>query len=201
MIGGLIGYRSGSLANFPVSKGADGYNDLDLQREADTADSDKRQQLWKKYRTVVLFFTAGLLPIIGGFNAYAYGIAGPVYQGFYVSSKLQTFVPYVIFCLTAGGMSMFFFYKQLRAQNYTWWWASWWCGASAGFYSFLLAMSWLIYNSTAGIAPASSVAVYFFWFFYVSIGIALITGCVGVVFCVFFCRWLYHKAMQRCETE
>jgi transmembrane 9 superfamily protein 2/4 len=197
LLGGFLGYRNGPIDKFPVSEGTMGYQDLALHRVDDSDDSSKRSLCWLRMRTPVLFLTAGLLPMLSFFNTYAYGVAAPVYQDFYVSSRLQVFLPFILFLTCVGGVAMLLFYRQIRAQNYAWWWATFLTAGSSGFYCFLLSISWLIYNATHRNADARSVAVYMLWFAYTSLGVTLACGFVGILSCVLFSRALYSYGLCR----
>jgi transmembrane 9 superfamily protein 2/4 len=139
----------------------------------------------------------GILPVICCFIEYSYGVAGPIYRDFYSEYRFA-FATFLLFCTCTGLVTLLLYYGQLRINNYSWWWASFATGASSGIYIFILSMSWLIYSvATTADVEANTVGIYFLWFAFLSLGVSLITGFVGVACCIEFNRLLYCNAMRR----
>jgi transmembrane 9 superfamily protein 2/4 len=200
--GGVWGHRGGAMTHFPVTQGASGYQDLALQPADGTPTDDEDVAKWycchrDKCRMPMLLLVGGILPVICCFIEYSYGVAGPIYRDYYSEYRFG-FVTFFLFCTCVGLVTLLLYYGQLRVNNYSWWWASFATGASSGIYIFILSMSWLFSNVVAEAhIDASSIGIYFFWFAFLSLGVALITGFVGVACCVEFNRLLYYNAMRR----
>lgn len=200
--GGVWGHHDGPMTLFPITQGAAGYQDLALQPADGAATEDENVAKWycccrNKCRILLLLLVGGVLPVICCFIEYSYGVAGPIYRDYYSEYRFGL-VTFFLFCTCAGFVTLLLYYGQLRVNNYSWWWASFATGASSGIYIFILSMSWLFFNVVAEAhIDVSSIGIYFLWFAFLSLGIALITGFVGVACCVQFNRLLYYNAMRR----
>jgi transmembrane 9 superfamily protein 2/4 len=197
LFGGYLGYRHGPIQNFPVSEGSKGYQDLSLQKDNDAYENGP-SALWKYCRITGLFLMGGILPLIGGFVEYAYGVAGPIYVGYFSDSSMFSIISFVLFNTCAGGVAVLFYYRQIRAQNYQWWWSAFWTSGSSGLYIFILSASWLWSGRQIG---PGAMASYTLWFFLASLGTTLMTGFVGVASCIWFNRRVYTLLTKRSQAE
>jgi transmembrane 9 superfamily member 2/4 len=203
MLGGWWGSKGGPINQFPVSEGSVGYHDLDLQRSHDPGrdeESDSRLSRCRQWiRLPCLYAMGGCLPVLCCFISYSYGIAGPVLLGQYASSNLNVWAPYLLFTLCAGLLSVLFLYHQARNQVYHWWWPAFWTAGSSGVWILILSFSWLFFNVKAGGVDTLSFISYFLFFFLISLAATLLTGFIGVLSCIVFCRMLYTDALRRSE--
>lgn len=199
--GGFVGFRHGSLQNFPVSSGTTGYHDLNLQ---DEGQNSKANQEWKvgrcasclrRYRIVLLFLTCGLLPVLSCFVNYSYGVAAPMFIGSY-SVRAYMIISFVLLILVAAAVAVIMYYRQIRAHNFRWWWSAFFAGGSSGLYIFFLSMSWLLSKADSHIS-GNDMALYTLWFAFLSLGVTLMTGMAGVAACIWFNRKLYTAIMLR----
>lgn len=210
MLGGYWGFRHGPLNDFPVSTGSGGYQDLALQDEAqenqwESADDEWKPPILRKFakcwyskgRLPVLFLLGGLAPMACGFVEYAYGVAGPVFMGYFTSSSLFAIASFVLFLTCVGAISVLLFYKHIRMQNYQWWWASFVTGASCGLYILLLSMSWVSLDASGRQVNGYTMLAYFLWFLFGSICVGLMTGFVAIACCILFIRTLYRELLKR----
>ncbi|KAL7581543.1 hypothetical protein ACA910_022108 [Epithemia clementina (nom. ined.)] len=214
LVGGYVGHWLGPLADFPMASSAQGYqelhlqvNDTDTAAELDFADENDSNTVgnvdtflsccwshksWNgKWRTVAIFLLAGIPPVLSCFVAFSYGIAGPVFVGYFSSSELISIAPFVLFVTCAAGVSALLYYRQIRSYSYAWWWPAFISGGSCGLYIFLLALSWLFFTISKGNVQARTFAAFFFWFAFLSIGTAFICGAAGIGACILLSQFLY----------
>jgi len=197
LVGGWLGHRRGAMTNFPVTQGAVGYQDLALQAGSDTDMPDAAvQSCCTKWRNVVLLLIGGILPVICSFIEYAYGVAAPVYRRTEPEYRFGL-ASFLLFNICAGLVTLLLYYRQLRANNYEWWWPCFITGASSGLYMFLLSISWLFYSVSTEDVDGGAFSVYFLWFVVLSLGLSFVAGFVAVACCVEFNRALYFYAMRR----
>lgn len=199
--GGFFGYKHGPVQNFPVSAGATGYHDLNLQDESENNKEKSERTLGKvascmhRYRNVVLFLTCGVLPVLSCFVNYSYGVAAPMFIGSY-SMRAYMISSFCLFVLVAAAVSVLMFYRQIRVHNFQWWWSAFFSAGSAGLYIFFLSMSWLLSKAESHIS-GNDLAVYTLWFAFLSLGVVLMTGMAGVFACMLFNTALYATIMRR----
>jgi len=203
ILGGWLGHRHGPIQNFPLSEGSKGYQDLALQDGAEQDhDAERTCCCWTYGRVPCLFLIGGILPVACSFVEYAYGVAGPVYVGYFSDNSLFAIISFFLFGTCIAGVSALLYYKQVRSHRYDWWWPSFITGASSGFYVFLLSISWLMYDSTHGHSvPKGSQASYTLWFLFGSLAVGFMAGFVAVVSCMLFSRSLYTFLLRRAERE
>jgi transmembrane 9 superfamily member 2/4 len=197
--GGYLGYRGGSIQNFPVSEGSTGYQDLNLQDDSENKrEQERKRGKWaschKRYRIAILLAIGGLLPVLSCFVSYSYGVVGPIFLGFY-SLRSYTIASYLLFVLVSGAVAVLLYYRQIRAHVYEWWWAAFAAAGSAGIYIFLLSMSYMLFRSESHVS-GNTKALYLFWFAYISFGLTLATGFTGVAVCMWFNRAMYTYIMN-----
>ena len=222
LAGGWWGHRSGPLPDFPVP--STGYNDMDLMRQQEEEEEKKQdgtenddtdeerppasltQQQAKEHLPqsrgqcryiLLLLLIGGVLPVLGVFVSYAYGVAGPILVGYYTDNSSFWIASYTLFLASSAAVSLLLYYRQLRAQRYSWWWASFASAGSSGLYLFVLSMSWLIFNISFGDITGGVWALYVLWFAFTSLGAVLMTGFTGVAATLWFTRRLYSFTKRR----
>jgi transmembrane 9 superfamily protein 2/4 len=221
--GGWLGYKHGPINHFPVSRpaakdsrrsdseeGGDGENTyvsttvdhfVTEEEQEELEEELEQSRRWcfvKKYRIPLLFLVGGIIPVLCSFINYSYGIAGPIFLGYYSVRSFMVFA-YIFFVVSAGAFTVLIYYRQLRAQYYEWWWPSFATGSSAGLYIFILSMSWLIHSSSH--LEGSTIFAYMLWFALISVGAGLVTGFAGVASCIVFNRVLYSYIMRRNDSD
>ncbi|GKZ00222.1 hypothetical protein MPSEU_000975100 [Mayamaea pseudoterrestris] len=214
LVAAYWGYVHGPWSNFPVSTGSSGYQDLALQDDAqenqwETSEDECKSPICNKLskcwysngRLPILFIIGGLPPLACGFVEYAYGVAGPIFMGYFSSSSFFAIASFVLFLTCVAAVSVLLYYKHIRMQNYQWWWASFVTGASSGLYIFLLSMSWVCLDASGRHVTDKTMLGYFLWFFYGSTCVGLMTGFVAVASCVLFSRTLYSILLRRSNVD
>jgi transmembrane 9 superfamily protein 2/4 len=203
MVGGYFGYRAGSLSAFPITANMD-HSDLEITVDED-APSDTwigyGYRCWKTLRTPLLFILGGILPVLCCFAAFSYGIAGPIFLGYYSSIKLASIAPFVLFVSCSAGVAVLLQYRQLRIQQHLWWWPAFVTGSSSGLHIWLLALSWLFFNIGRGDVAAGTFATHLFWFAYLGAGVACLCGSASVGACLLFHIVLRRFISSREERE
>lgn len=201
--GGWFGHRAGSLQAFPIATNLD-FADLDICVEEEVP-SDTwigyGYRCWKATRTPFLFILGGVLPVLCGFAAFSYGVAGPIFLGYFSSTKLATIAPYALFLLCSAGVAVLMQYRQLRIQQHAWWWPAFVTGSSSGLHIWLLALSWLLFNTAAGDVSAGTFAVHLFWFAYIGLGVSILCGSVAVAACLLFHIIMYRLVTTKSERQ
>jgi transmembrane 9 superfamily member 2/4 len=203
-VGGCFGYVKGPMTNFPVSEGAKGYQDLNVHGTQDGTDDDRRIGCcWRHSRIIVVLLVAGIPPVACSFVEYAYGVAGPIYVGYYSDASFYAVITFLLFCTCVALVSCLLFYQQIRVQNFEWWWTSFVAGASAGLYLFLLSMSWILVSYTSGSSKLSgeTLGSYAIWFAFGSLGASLIAGFVSLGSCMLMTMLLYSFLIRRATRD
>ena len=203
MAGGYFGYRAGSLSAFPITTNMD-HADLEITVEEDTP-SDTwigyGYRCWKATRTPFLFILGGVLPVLCCFAAFSYGVAGPIFLGYYSSTKLASIAPFLLFIMCSAGVAVLLQYRQLRIQQHLWWWPAFVTGSSSGLHIWLLALSWLFFNIGRGDVAPGTFATHLFWFAYIGVGVACLCGSMAVAACLVFHIVLRNIITTREERE
>jgi transmembrane 9 superfamily protein 2/4 len=202
--GGYLGHRGGAIQNFPVSAGSAGYQDLALQDSMNREEEERRARgrigklgsFAKKYRAAILFLTIGILPVLSCFVSFSYGVAAPIFLGAY-SVRSYLIASFGLFILNSGAAAALMYYRQIRVHHFDWWWTSFASGTSAGFYIFLLLVSWLLFRSDEDNLTARTKVMYLIWFLFIAIGAGLASGCIGVAACIWFNKALYTFIMRK----
>lgn len=198
---GWYGYRSGPIHNFPVSEGSAGYQDLALQDGTEQDDENPRCKYWRYARLPTIFALCGIAPVLCGFVEYAYGVAGPVYVGYFSDSSSFAILSFILFNTCIGLSALILYYKQIRSQQYQWWWAAFLVGASAGLWIWILSISWVLSDASNRSLVNGAVSSYTLWFALCSLGVGLMGGFVSVLSCMIFSRVLYTILRGRSNSE
>jgi transmembrane 9 superfamily member 2/4 len=207
LICGFFGFSNGPIQNFPVSEGSTGYHDLNLQDDPgnlhtrSAEPTEYRSSCWRtftiKHRIAILLVAAGFFPCLSCFVSYSYGIAGPILLG-YFSVRPYMIASYLLFILSSGVVAALLFYRQLRTQHLLeWWWAAFATSGSTGIYIFVLSMSYILFRGSESHLDGSTIATYLILFAYLSFGVLLMNGFVGVAFTLTFIRTVYTYIVKR----
>mmetsp|Transcript_154482 Transcript_154482/g.494122 ORF Transcript_154482/g.494122 Transcript_154482/m.494122 type:complete len:622 (+) Transcript_154482:54-1919(+) len=95
----------------------------------------------------------------------------------------------VILLVTCAEISIALTYFQLTAEDYTWWWTSFFASGSSALYVFLYSV--LYFSSRLQIDKIVSTLLYFGYMFIISTLFMLLTGSIGTLAAFFFVRAIY----------
>jgi transmembrane 9 superfamily protein 2/4 len=205
LIGGYYGHKHGPWNNFPISKSASTRYHDDSRPEQDLDEDNDRSQcavstrrFLTKYRLPCLFLIGGLPPMICSFVEYAYGVAGPVYNGYFSNIRSFSISSFILFNTAIACVAGIAYYRQIRSlHHYHWWWASFTVGASSGFYVFLLSISWLGIGASGRDVTGGMFAAYFLWFVFCSSAVGIMSGFIAVFGIMIFTRVIYGVLKRR----
>jgi len=129
----------------------------------------------------------GILPF-GACFVELYFILASVWtdQYYYVFAFLL--LVFGILIITCAEITVLFNYFQLTGENYHWWWRSFTTAGSTGIYVFLY--SFVYFKQLEANAFATYV-LYFGYMGLASLGLFLMTGCVGVMSCLLFNKTIF----------
>jgi transmembrane 9 superfamily protein 2/4 len=129
----------------------------------------------------------GILPF-GACFVELYFILASVWtdQYYYVFAFLL--LVFGILFITCAEITVLFNYFQLTGENYHWWWRSFTTAGSTGIYVFLY--SFVYFKQLEANAFATYV-LYFGYMALASLGLFLMTGCVGVISCLWFNKTIF----------
>jgi len=96
---------------------------------------------------------------------------------------------YIILIVTSAEITIVMAYFQLCAEDYHWWWRSFFTAGSSGLYLFLY--SGLYFFTKLHITPFISGCLYFGYMSIVSLGFACLTGTLGFSATFLFVRTIY----------
>jgi len=96
---------------------------------------------------------------------------------------------YVILIITSAEITIVMAYFQLCAEDYNWWWRSFFTAGSSGLYLFLY--SGLYFFTKLHITPFVSGLLYFGYMFIVSLAFCVLTGTLGFTATFYFIRTIY----------
>lgn len=133
---------------------------------------------------------AGILPFGALFIELLY-ILNSIWANriYYVFGFLM--LVFLVLILTTSLVAIIVCYIALCAENYHWWWRSFFAGASCGAYVFLYGI--VYYINYLELSGASSAIIYFAWTGAISAGLGLMTGTAGFVSCFLFIRQIYSS--------
>jgi transmembrane 9 superfamily protein 2/4 len=129
----------------------------------------------------------GILPF-GACFVELYFILASVWtdQYYYVFAFLL--LVFGILIITCAEITVLFNYFQLTGEDYHWWWRSFTTAGSTGIYVFLY--SFVYFKQLEANAFATYV-LYFGYMGLASLGLFLMTGCVGVMSCLLFNKTIF----------
>jgi transmembrane 9 superfamily protein 2/4 len=102
-------------------------------------------------------------------------------------------VVFGIILLTTSLISILVTYVALCAENYHWWWRSFFAGASCGVYVFIYGI--IFFSTKLEFKDFTSSAIYFGWTAAMAGGVGLVTGTTGFLSSLIFVRKIY-KAIK-----
>ncbi|KAL2913917.1 Transmembrane 9 superfamily member 2 [Polyrhizophydium stewartii] len=130
----------------------------------------------------------GILPF-GAVFIELYFIMSSIWSNrvYYVFGFLM--LVFFILALTCSLVSILITYFQLCAENYNWWWRSFFSSASAGVYMFLHGISY--YVTRMDTHDAASGTLFFGWTLVMSMLFSILTGTIGFIASFMFVRKIY----------
>ncbi|CAM9231353.1 unnamed protein product, partial [Sphacelaria rigidula] len=139
--------------------------------------------LWSCFTIAV----GGILPY-GAVFIEMFFILQSLWMGSYYYVFGFLLLVFIILIVTCADIAMVFCYFQLCAEDYHWWWRSFLTTGSTG--------AWVFAYSTVYFAnlQATKFATYVLYFGYMallSLGLSLLTGCIGFYSCLWFTRKIY----------
>jgi transmembrane 9 superfamily member 2/4 len=103
-------------------------------------------------------------------------------------------IVYLILIITCAEMTVILVYYQLCAENYRWWWYSFFCSGSITFYTYLYSLFW--FRNFRGISLIMTYLLYFGYMFMISFGMLLVFGSIGSLTSLWFVRKIYSTIKE-----
>ncbi|EGF76954.1 hypothetical protein BATDEDRAFT_20927 [Batrachochytrium dendrobatidis JAM81] len=130
----------------------------------------------------------GILPF-GAVFIELYFIMSSIWSNrvYYVFGFLM--LVFFILALTCSLISILITYFQLCAENYHWWWRSFFGSGSAGAYMFIYGISY--YITRMEVRDPASTILYFGWTLIMSMLFCILTGSIGFLASFYFVRKIY----------
>eukprot|EP00923_Selenidium_pygospionis_P006600 GHVN01011342.1.p1 GENE.GHVN01011342.1~~GHVN01011342.1.p1 ORF type:complete len:563 (+),score=57.40 GHVN01011342.1:311-1999(+) len=139
-------------------------------------------------RPLVSCMLGGVLPFAAVFTELLFILTSIwLQQFFYIFGFLLLVL--MILVVTCAEISIAFTYFQLAAEDYRWWWRSYWISAFSAVYVFLYAVLYFLTN--LNITSLVSAMLYFGYMFILSYAFFLLTGSVGFLSTFIFVRAIY----------
>eukprot|EP00842_Homolaphlyctis_polyrhiza_P006164 jgi/Hompol1/6549/HPOL_005038-RA len=144
------------------------------------------QPLYLKFLPSVLL--GGILPF-GAVFIELYFIMSSIWSNrvYYVFGFLM--LVFFILALTCSLVSILICYFQLCAENYHWWWRSFFSSGAAGVYMFLYGIFY--YFTRLDVHDPASTIFYFGWTLVMSVLFSILTGTIGFMAAFYFVRKIY----------
>lgn len=130
----------------------------------------------------------GVLPFGAVFTELLFILSSMWQHQFYYLFGFLTLV-LIILVITCAEISIAFTYFQLAAEDYRWWWRSYWCSASSAIYVFVYSI--VYFYTRLQIHKFVSCIIYFSYMFIISYGFFLLTGAIGFFSTLMFVRAIY----------
>jgi len=145
------------------------------------------EQVWY-LRPIPLMLMGGVLPFGSIFIELFFILKSLWYhQVYYVFGFL--FLVYLILILTCAEVSILMCYFQLCAEDYNWWWRSFFTSGASAFYMFMYTI--LYYFTQLEVKSFISTILYFGWSAIMSSIFFVLTGTIGFFSCLVFVRKIY----------
>lgn len=145
------------------------------------------EQLWFS-QPLFTSLVGGILPFGAVFTELFFIMSSLwLHQFYYLFGFLGLVL--VILMVTCAEISIALTYFQLTAEDYTWWWTSFFASGSSALYVFLYSI--LYFNSRLQIDRLVSVLLYFGYMSIMSVLFMLLTGSIGTIAAFFFVRAIY----------
>eukprot|EP00448_Togula_jolla_P019785 CAMPEP_0170577648 /NCGR_PEP_ID=MMETSP0224-20130122/5042_1 /TAXON_ID=285029 /ORGANISM="Togula jolla, Strain CCCM 725" /LENGTH=625 /DNA_ID=CAMNT_0010900579 /DNA_START=124 /DNA_END=2001 /DNA_ORIENTATION=- len=144
------------------------------------------EQHWLSH-PVPVCLAGGMLPF-GSVFTEVFFILSSIWQHqfYYVFGFLALVM--VILVITCAEVSIALIYFQLTAEDYRWWWRSFFSSGSSGLMLFAYS---IFYHSTLQIEEGVSSILYFGYMIIMSLMLALLTGSIGTVSSFIFVKGIY----------
>lgn len=145
------------------------------------------KQLWYM-RTFPSMMIAGVLPF-GAVFIELYFIFSAIWENQIYTLFSFLFLVYVILVICCAEIAVVIVYFQLCAENYRWWWKSFFVAAGTGVYVFAYGV--FFYCTKLDIVGFTSTVLYFGYTALMSITFGIFTGSVGFLASFLFVRHVY----------
>eukprot|EP01053_Blabericola_migrator_P011118 Blabericola_migrator_1__11117@NODE_649_length_7061_cov_165_821132_g475_i0_p2_GENE_NODE_649_length_7061_cov_165_821132_g475_i0NODE_649_length_7061_cov_165_821132_g475_i0_p2_ORF_typecomplete_len638_score93_83EMP70/PF02990_16/1_4e198DUF5133/PF17196_4/1_9DUF5133/PF17196_4/1e03PIRT/PF15099_6/1_2e04PIRT/PF15099_6/0_26TMEM192/PF14802_6/1_2TMEM192/PF14802_6/7_2e02TMEM192/PF14802_6/90_NODE_649_length_7061_cov_165_821132_g475_i039095822 len=139
-------------------------------------------------RPAVTLAMGGILPFGAVFSELSFIMTSVWHHKFYYLFGFLTLVM-IILVVTCAETSIVFTYFQLVAEDYRWWWRSYWVSAFAAVYYFLFSI--LYFYDSLEITSFTSTILYFGYNALIAYTFFLLTGAVGFISSFWFVRAIY----------
>eukprot|EP01055_Gregarina_sp_Pseudo9_P005469 Gregarina_sp_Pseudo_9__5468@NODE_693_length_2360_cov_93_979319_g655_i0_p1_GENE_NODE_693_length_2360_cov_93_979319_g655_i0NODE_693_length_2360_cov_93_979319_g655_i0_p1_ORF_typecomplete_len646_score205_97EMP70/PF02990_16/4_8e199TMEM192/PF14802_6/0_013TMEM192/PF14802_6/7_2e02TMEM192/PF14802_6/56DUF5133/PF17196_4/0_037DUF5133/PF17196_4/2_1e03PIRT/PF15099_6/0_041_NODE_693_length_2360_cov_93_979319_g655_i0722009 len=139
-------------------------------------------------KPLAMMVTGGVLPFGAVFSELSFIMTSVWQHKFYYLFGFLTLVV-LILLVTCAETSIVFTYFQLAAEDYRWWWRSYWVSAFAAVYYFLFSV--LYFFDSLEITSFTSTILYFGYNALVAYTFFLLTGAVGFISTFWFVRAIY----------
>eukprot|EP01054_Gregarina_sp_Poly1_P011524 Gregarina_sp_Poly_1__11523@NODE_99_length_14464_cov_198_334653_g86_i0_p4_GENE_NODE_99_length_14464_cov_198_334653_g86_i0NODE_99_length_14464_cov_198_334653_g86_i0_p4_ORF_typecomplete_len662_score77_62EMP70/PF02990_16/6_5e196TMEM192/PF14802_6/0_0038TMEM192/PF14802_6/3_2e03TMEM192/PF14802_6/78_NODE_99_length_14464_cov_198_334653_g86_i044106395 len=139
-------------------------------------------------RPAAMLITGGILPFGAVFSELSFIMTSVWQHRFYYLFGFLTLVV-IILLITCAETSIVFTYFQLAAEDYRWWWRSYWVSAFSAVYYFLFSV--LYFFDSLEISSFTSIILYFGYNALVAYTFFLLTGAVGFISTFWFVREIY----------
>eukprot|EP01056_Protomagalhaensia_sp_Gyna25_P005190 Protomagalhaensia_sp_Gyna_25__5189@NODE_61_length_5787_cov_21_667015_g45_i0_p2_GENE_NODE_61_length_5787_cov_21_667015_g45_i0NODE_61_length_5787_cov_21_667015_g45_i0_p2_ORF_typecomplete_len652_score122_45EMP70/PF02990_16/8_2e199TMEM192/PF14802_6/0_07TMEM192/PF14802_6/1_7e03TMEM192/PF14802_6/8e02TMEM192/PF14802_6/18_NODE_61_length_5787_cov_21_667015_g45_i028464801 len=139
-------------------------------------------------RPMVMLAMGGILPYGAVFSELSFIMASVWQHKFYYLFGFLTLVV-LILVITCAETSIVFTYFQLAAEDYRWWWRSYWVSAFSAVYYFLFCI--LYFFDSLEITSFTSTLLYFSYTALAAYTLFLLTGAVGFISTFWFVKAIY----------
>lgn len=139
-------------------------------------------------RRFAMMVTGGVLPFGAVFSELSFIMTSVWHHKFYYLFGFLTLVM-IILVITCAETSIVFTYFQLAAEDYRWWWRSYWVSAFSAVYYFLFSV--LYFFDSLEISSFTSTILYFGYNALVAYTFFLLTGAIGFISTFWFVRAIY----------
>ncbi|CAM9768812.1 unnamed protein product [Ascophyllum nodosum] len=141
--------------------------------------------LWSSFTIAV----GGILPY-GAVFIEMFFILQSLWMGNYYYVFGFLLLVFLILIVTCADIAMVFCYFQLCAEDYHWWWRSFLTSGSTGVWVFAYSAVYFTYLQSTMLA---TYVLYFGYMALLSLGLSLLTGCIGFYSCLWFTRKIYSS--------
>jgi len=99
---------------------------------------------------------------------------------------------FIILCVTCAEITIVMCYFQLCAEDYHWWWRSYFTSGSSGFYVFLYSIFYF-FTSSLKMKKFVPILLFFGYMGIISYIFFVLTGTIGFIACFWFMRKIYSS--------
>jgi len=140
---------------------------------------------------VSLFAIAGLLPF-GTLFIELYFIMTSLWMGFFYYLFGYLFIIGLLTFIVTVEVAVLCTYVQLCAEDYRWWWSSFWRGGSIAFYIMVYAIGFLV-TTLHSLSGGLSVILYIAFMTVFVFGVFLASGTIGFLSSMLFTYWIFRS--------